>query len=68
MITYEYQCAECGEPTEAERSLSDRDIGPACPQCGGVTSKIITSMNFRLKGRGWGADRYSSAKDQADLV
>ena len=53
MPIYEYQCAECGELTEALQKLSDAPLTD-CPACGkpGLKKKVSAAA-FRLKGSGW---------------
>ena len=41
MPTYEYQCADCQQITEAWRRVDDRNNCPAC-ECGGETKKIVS--------------------------
>ena len=53
MPIYEYQCAECGELTEALQKLSDAPLTD-CPACGKpALRKKISAAAFRLKGSGW---------------
>ena len=42
MPLYEYRCRDCGEITEAVRSVDERMDAPACG-CGGETYKIISA-------------------------
>lgn len=42
MPRYDYRCRECGELTEAYRSIEDRDNAPPCDVCGKETRKIIS--------------------------
>ena len=61
MPIYEYECQQCHKVTEAWQSLADEPL-TNCPDCQGSMKKLISSSSFRLKGGGWYADGYCSAK------
>ncbi|RJX35307.1 MAG: zinc ribbon domain-containing protein [Desulfurivibrio sp.] len=61
MPIYEYECQKCQKVTEAWQSLSDDPL-TTCPDCHGNLKKLISSSSFQLKGGGWYADGYCSAK------
>lgn len=42
MPTYDYDCPHCGS-FDALRSVSMRNQAAACPSCGGVAPRILTS-------------------------
>jgi len=61
MPTYDYQCKTCDNVFEIDQSIKDdKLIEFLCPICNSnqPVVRIITSMNFVLKGRGWAADGY----------
>jgi putative FmdB family regulatory protein len=62
-MTYEYVCTECGHAWEAEQSISAAPL-KTCPKCGTEHAKrqISRGAGFILKGGGWYADGYGSAK------
>ena len=62
-MTYEYLCTACSHAWEAEQSIS-ADALKTCPACGKDTAKrqVSGGAGFILKGGGWYADLYSSAK------
>ncbi|MEZ4227063.1 MAG: zinc ribbon domain-containing protein [Polyangiaceae bacterium] len=62
-MTYEYACEACGHTWEAEQSIRDEPL-TECPNCKGATAKRMVSggQGFILKGGGWYADGYGSAK------
>jgi putative FmdB family regulatory protein len=62
-MTYEYACAACGNEWEAEQSIRDQPL-KKCPKCGKLKAKrqISRGAGFILKGGGWYADGYGSAK------
>lgn len=62
-MTYEYVCEACGHQWEAEQSIKDRPL-KACVSCGKESAKRLVSggTGFLLKGGGWYADLYGSAK------
>ncbi len=64
MPLYEYECTACHRHTEKIQKFSDPEI-TTCPHCGGTLQRVITAPAFALKGGGWYADGYSSAKPSA---
>jgi putative FmdB family regulatory protein len=62
-MTYEYACGACGHEWEAEQRISDAPI-KKCPKCSKLQAKrqISRGAGFILKGGGWYADGYGSAK------
>jgi putative FmdB family regulatory protein len=62
MPTYEYLCSSCSNQWEEVQKISEPAL-EVCPKCGKHTAKRqISAGNFILKGGGWYADAYSSAK------
>jgi putative FmdB family regulatory protein len=61
MPLYEYECAACHKHTEKIQKFSDPEI-TVCPHCGGELKRVISAPAFSLKGGGWYADGYGSAK------
>ncbi len=61
MPLYEYECLECHRRTEKRQKFSDPEI-TTCPHCGGPIERVISAPAFSLKGGGWYADGYGSAK------
>jgi putative FmdB family regulatory protein len=64
MPLYEYECLACKKHTEKIQKFSDPEI-TTCPHCGGAVRRVITAPAFSLKGGGWYADGYGSAKPAA---
>lgn len=62
MPVYEFQC-HCGKVIEELVKMDTETI--ECPICHGRAKKIISSCYFELKGGGWYADGYASAKKQS---
>ena len=62
-MTYEYVCTACGHGWEAEQAISASPL-KTCPKCGTDHAKrqISGGAGFILKGGGWYADGYGSAK------
>lgn len=62
-MTYEYVCTSCGHEWEASQSIKDAPL-KKCPGCKRQTAKrqVSGGTGFVLKGSGWYADLYSSAK------
>jgi putative FmdB family regulatory protein len=62
MPTYEYVCTSCKNLWEEVQRISDPPI-KKCPKCSKRTAqRQISGGSFILKGGGWYADLYSSAK------
>ena len=62
MPTYEYICESCKNAWEETQRISEPALD-TCPKCHAKTAKRqISGGNFILKGGGWYADLYSSAK------
>lgn len=57
MPIYEYQCADCGQITEAWQKFSEAPLA-TCPACGGALTKLISNCAFHLKGGGWYVSDY----------
>ena len=64
MPLYEYECTACHKHTEKIQKFSDPEI-TTCPYCGGTLQRVISAPAFALKGGGWYADGYGSAKPAA---
>jgi len=62
-MTYEYTCEACGHSWEAEQSIKEAAL-KTCVSCGAPKAKRLVSggTGFLLKGGGWYADGYGSAK------
>jgi putative FmdB family regulatory protein len=62
-MTYEYICTACSHGWEAEQPISAPPLR-VCPQCGAETAKrqVSGGAGFILRGGGWYADLYGSAK------
>lgn len=61
MPLYEYECTACHRHTEKIQKFSDPEI-TTCPHCGGTLRRVLSAPAFSLKGGGWYADGYGSAK------
>ena len=62
-MTYEYICTGCGNEWEAEQSITASPL-KKCPSCGEAKARrqISGGTGFVLKGGGWYADGYGSAR------
>jgi putative FmdB family regulatory protein len=66
MPTYEYACTACDNHWEEVQKISEAAV-EVCPKCSQKTAKRqISGGNFILKGGGWYADLYSSAKKPSE--
>lgn len=64
MPLYEYECSACHRRIEKIQKFSDPEI-TTCPHCGGALTRVLSAPAFALKGGGWYADGYGSAKPAA---
>jgi putative FmdB family regulatory protein len=64
MPLYEYECSACHRHTEKIQKFSDPEI-TECPHCAGPLKRVISAPAFAMKGGGWYADGYASAKPAA---
>lgn len=65
MPTYDYQCEKCGHEFERVQRITEDPI-KTCPECKSKKAKrLLSAPNFILKGGGWYADGYGSAKGGA---
>jgi len=62
MPVYEFECAS-HHITEALVPMGTRRI--QCRRCHKNAKKIISACTFELKGGGWYADGYSSARSES---
>ncbi len=63
MPIYEYVCEKCGKLNDVLQKVNDPPP-ERCSGCGakGKLTKIVSRSSFVLRGGGWYADLYSSAK------
>ncbi len=63
MPTYDYICTKCHHAWELEQRIVEDPVRK-CPKCRANTAKrqISSGAGFILKGGGWYADGYGSAK------
>ena len=62
MPTYVYGCDLCGHEFELFQRMTDAPIRE-CPSCNEDSAhRKLTASSFILKGGGWYADGYSSAR------
>lgn len=65
MPTYDYQCQKCGHEFERVQRITEDPI-KTCPECKSRKAKrLLSAPNFILKGGGWYADGYGTAKAAA---
>jgi putative FmdB family regulatory protein len=53
MPTFEFKCQKCARGFEAMLSFADRNVPQPCPECQGAAEKVISGIDFVLKGDGW---------------
>jgi putative FmdB family regulatory protein len=64
MPLYEYECDACGHRFEKIQKFSD-PLVEACPNCGGVVHKLMSSPAIQFKGSGFYITDYAK-KDTKD--
>jgi putative FmdB family regulatory protein len=64
MPLYEYECDACGHRFEKIQKFSD-PLVEACPKCGGVVHKLMSSPAIQFKGSGFYITDYAK-KDTRD--
>jgi putative FmdB family regulatory protein len=65
---YEYLCEACGRVSEVMQKVTD-PAPKICPECGSKKiAKLVSRSAFQLKGGGWYADLYSSAKKKPEAA
>jgi len=64
MPVYEYECPACKKILEVQQRMADDPL-TQCPECKGPVKKIMSRSSFQLKGGGWYADGYASAKPES---
>lgn len=64
MPVYEYECDSCGKVFEVQQRMADAPLTD-CPECEGKLKKVVSMSSFQLKGGGWYADGYASARKDA---
>ncbi|MBK7582125.1 MAG: zinc ribbon domain-containing protein [Myxococcales bacterium] len=65
-MTYEYVCSACSFQWEAEQPISASPL-TTCPSCKAESARrqVSGGQGFILRGGGWYADGYGSAKPAA---
>lgn len=61
MPVYEYECDSCRKVFEVQQRMADAPL-TECPECEGKVIKVMSMSSFQLKGGGWYADGYASAR------
>ncbi len=61
MPVYEYECEDCEKVIEVQQRMADAPL-TMCPECQGAVKKVMSMSSFQLKGGGWYADGYASAR------
>lgn len=65
MPLYEYACSHCGAELEIRQRISEDPVRQ-CPECGTeALERLVSQSSFALKGGGWYADGYGTAKKDA---
>jgi putative FmdB family regulatory protein len=65
MPLYEYECASCQHRFERIQKFSD-PLVEACPTCGGVVRKLLSSPAIQFKGSGWYITDYAKKSGGTD--
>ena len=72
MPLYEYRCRDCAAHFERIKKASSPKDG-ICPECGGVTRRLIGAPCLQFKGSGWYVTDYgnvggSKSPEDAELA
>jgi len=67
MPVYEYECDSCGKTFEVQQRMADAPL-TSCPECSGNVKKVMSMSSFQLKGGGWYADGYASARKDTGTI
>jgi putative FmdB family regulatory protein len=66
MPIYEYKCPKCGV-FEVTQRITESAL-KKCPTCKSKIERIMSATSFVLKGSGWYATDYASAKAKTDAA
>jgi putative FmdB family regulatory protein len=50
MPIYEFKCQDCGKVREELLPINAIDIQSICPNCGGISQRILSQSVFSVKG------------------
>ena len=67
MPLYEYKCQTCGFRHERIERASEPKDG-VCPECGGVSTRLIGTPALQFKGSGWYVTDYGKGNSSAALA
>ncbi len=66
MPTYEYECTACRNRFERRQKISEEPV-KTCPECGGVTRRVLHPVGIIFKGSGWYITDSRSSSDGAGI-
>ena len=58
MPIFEFECEKCGERKEIIVLNNEFNEIQICENCKNIMKKVISTTNFKLKGKGWYKDGY----------
>jgi putative FmdB family regulatory protein len=64
MPTYEYRCTQCQLIFERHQAVGE--VAPECPQCGGSSRKVFSSVGLIFKGSGFHTTDYRKTSENGD--
>lgn len=68
MPIYEYQCSFCKYKFDELQKINDVAL-TVCPKCGkNGLHKLVSALNFRLKGTGWYKTDYKNSVEKPSSV
>ncbi|OFX35040.1 MAG: hypothetical protein A2Z07_11665 [Armatimonadetes bacterium RBG_16_67_12] len=64
MPVYEYRCTQCQHIFERHQAVGE--AAPECPQCGGSSRKVFSSVGLIFKGSGFHTTDYRKTVENGD--
>ncbi len=66
MPTYEYECTACHHRFERRQKITEEPIR-TCPNCNGLTRRVLHPVGIIFKGSGWYITDSRSSSDGASI-
>jgi len=53
MPMFTFRCQSCGHQFDEVLTFAERNAERSCSKCAGMTEKVVSQVDFVLKGDGW---------------